>query len=167
MSEEGRDLEVGRRHADPLPQPAEVIAASTAGTPTMKTLTDAAGIDRSTASAYDALLERLLITEQIPSWTSGRLNRPMGLSEGSHTRRRRIQSDLLATRPRPPRNCRHASRPGTSMTLKSAVGQVTARAPRPVHVGSCPLLPGLAIQQSQHAADDIAGLLILPAIGLR
>lgn len=53
----------------------QAIAASTAGTPTLKTLIDAAGIERPTANAYDALLERLLITERIPSWSSNRLNR--------------------------------------------------------------------------------------------
>jgi predicted AAA+ superfamily ATPase len=51
------------------------IAASTAGTPTLKTLIDAAGIDRTTANAYDALLERLFITERLPAWSSNRLNR--------------------------------------------------------------------------------------------
>jgi predicted AAA+ superfamily ATPase len=53
----------------------QAIAASTAGTPTLKTLIDAAGIERPTANAYDALLERLLITEQVPAWSSNRLNR--------------------------------------------------------------------------------------------
>jgi uncharacterized protein len=53
----------------------QAIAASTAGTPTLKTLIDAAGIDRTTANAYDALLERLFITERLPAWSSSRLNR--------------------------------------------------------------------------------------------
>lgn len=53
----------------------QAIAASTAGMPTVKTLVDAAGIDRSTANAYDSLLERLLITERLPAWSSNRLNR--------------------------------------------------------------------------------------------
>src|SRR6266702_4561704 len=53
----------------------QAIAASTAGIPTLKTLIDAVGIERPTANAYDALLERLLITERIPSWSSNRLNR--------------------------------------------------------------------------------------------
>jgi uncharacterized protein len=51
------------------------VAASTAGIPAMKTLIDAAGIDRSTAVAYDALLERLMLTESLPAWSSNRLNR--------------------------------------------------------------------------------------------
>jgi uncharacterized protein len=53
----------------------QVIAASNAGTPTLKTLIDAVGIERTTANAYDALLERLLITERLPAWSSNRLNR--------------------------------------------------------------------------------------------
>ena len=53
----------------------QAVAASTAGTPALKTLIDAAGIERPTANAYDGLLERLLITERIPAWSSNRLNR--------------------------------------------------------------------------------------------
>jgi uncharacterized protein len=53
----------------------QAIAASTAGTPTLKTLIDVAGIERPTAAAYDAMLERLLITERLPAWSSNRLNR--------------------------------------------------------------------------------------------
>jgi len=53
----------------------QAIAANTAGMPTVKTLVDAAGIERSTANAYDSLLERLLITERLPAWSSNRLNR--------------------------------------------------------------------------------------------
>ncbi len=53
----------------------QAIASSNAGTPTLKTLIDAAGIERTTANAYDALLERLLITERLPAWSSNRLNR--------------------------------------------------------------------------------------------
>ncbi|HUY50891.1 MAG TPA: DUF4143 domain-containing protein [Streptosporangiaceae bacterium] len=51
------------------------VAASTAGIPTMKTLIDAVGVDRSTAVAYDTLLEHLLITESLPAWASNRLSR--------------------------------------------------------------------------------------------
>jgi predicted AAA+ superfamily ATPase len=57
----------------------QAIAANTAGTPALKTLIDAAGIERPTANAYDALLERLLITERLPAWSSNRLNRLMRL----------------------------------------------------------------------------------------
>ena len=51
------------------------IAANTAGVTEHKTLHDAARIDRRTAVAYDTLLEGLFVTEQIPAWSSNRLNR--------------------------------------------------------------------------------------------
>jgi predicted AAA+ superfamily ATPase len=53
----------------------QVLAASTGGTPTLKTLIDAAGIDRLTAMAYDTILEQLLLTERIPAWSTNRLSR--------------------------------------------------------------------------------------------
>ena len=53
----------------------QAVAASTAGTPTLKTLIDVAGIERPTANAYNGAAQRLLITERIPSWSSNRLNR--------------------------------------------------------------------------------------------
>ena len=53
----------------------QVLASCTAGIPTTKTLIDTAGIGRESASAYDALLEQLMITERIPAWSSNRLNR--------------------------------------------------------------------------------------------
>jgi hypothetical protein len=53
----------------------QAIAASTGGIPTVKTLIDAAGIDRSTAVAYDTMLEHLMITESLPAWSSNRLSR--------------------------------------------------------------------------------------------
>jgi uncharacterized protein len=53
----------------------QALAASTAGMPTRKTLTDATGIDHATATGYDGLLEHLLITERLPAWSTNRLNR--------------------------------------------------------------------------------------------
>ena len=38
-----------------------------AGTPTAKTLIDAAGIERGTAYAYDALLEQLMFAGRLPA----------------------------------------------------------------------------------------------------
>ena len=72
-----RDVSLAGAVRDPmrLRHYLQAIAASTAGTPTLKTLIDAAGIERPTGNAYDALLERLLITEQVPAWSSNRLNR--------------------------------------------------------------------------------------------
>jgi uncharacterized protein len=51
------------------------IAANTAGVVEHKTMYDAAGVDRRTANAYDTLLEGLFVTQQIPAWSSNRLNR--------------------------------------------------------------------------------------------
>lgn len=53
----------------------EAIAASSAGIAEHKTLYDAAGIDRRTADAYDELLGRLFVAEQIPAWSSRHLDR--------------------------------------------------------------------------------------------
>jgi uncharacterized protein len=53
----------------------QVLAASTGGAPTLKTLMDAAGIDRSTAVAYDTMLEQLVLTERLPAWSTNRLSR--------------------------------------------------------------------------------------------
>jgi predicted AAA+ superfamily ATPase len=53
----------------------QAVAANTAGIPAAKTLVDAAGIDRYTGTAYDALLDSLLITAQLPAWSVGHLNR--------------------------------------------------------------------------------------------
>ena len=51
------------------------LAANSAGVVEHKTLYDAAGINRLTAQAYDALLEALFVTEQVPAWTTNRLAR--------------------------------------------------------------------------------------------
>lgn len=51
------------------------LAANTAGTPAMKTLVDAIGIDRRTGDAYDALLEQIMITERVPAWSANQLAR--------------------------------------------------------------------------------------------
>ena len=40
-----------------------------------KTLYDAAAITRTTAVAYDALLEILMVTEQLPAWSDNRMKR--------------------------------------------------------------------------------------------
>jgi predicted AAA+ superfamily ATPase len=53
----------------------QALAANTAGTPTLSTLIDSAGIDRETAVAYDTLLEQLFITERLPAWSTNRLSR--------------------------------------------------------------------------------------------
>jgi predicted AAA+ superfamily ATPase len=53
----------------------QAVAANTGGSPTVKTLIDAAGIDRATATAYDGILEHLFITERMPAWSANQLNR--------------------------------------------------------------------------------------------
>lgn len=53
----------------------QALAASTAGIPTLQTLLDTVGIDRSTATSYDTILEQLFVTERVPAWSSNRLNR--------------------------------------------------------------------------------------------
>ena len=78
---------------------------------------------------------------------------------------------------RPPRGSCAILRPGRNRKagagdLDAAVGVVLPRvrlggeilAPQPPHVGAGTLLPCLAVQQSQRAADDVAGLLILAAV---
>lgn len=53
----------------------EAYAANTAGIVEAKTLYDAAGIDRKTAIAYEALLTNLLVVDPMPAWTSNRMKR--------------------------------------------------------------------------------------------
>lgn len=51
------------------------LAANTAGIVEHKALYDAAGVTRMTALAYDALLDLLMVTEQLPAWSTNRLAR--------------------------------------------------------------------------------------------
>lgn len=52
-----------------------ILAQSTAGCPSLKTLLDASELNRQTAQRYDQLLERLFVVEQVPAWSSNRLTR--------------------------------------------------------------------------------------------
>jgi uncharacterized protein len=72
-----RDLALVGTVRDPvrLRRYLQALAASTAGTPTVNTLTDAVGLDRSTAMAYDSMLESLFITERLPAWSANQLSR--------------------------------------------------------------------------------------------
>jgi uncharacterized protein len=72
-----RDLALVGTVRDPvrLRRYLQALAASTAGTPTVNTLTDAVGIDRSTAMAYDSMLESLFITDRLPAWSANQLSR--------------------------------------------------------------------------------------------
>jgi predicted AAA+ superfamily ATPase len=53
----------------------EAYALSSAGVCDHKTIYDAAGIRRETADAYEDLLTRLFVVEQVPGWSSNRLKR--------------------------------------------------------------------------------------------
>lgn len=53
----------------------EAYALSSAGVADHKTIYDAAGVTKATASSYEKLLTDLLIVEQLPAWTSNRLKR--------------------------------------------------------------------------------------------
>jgi len=56
-----------------------------------------------------------------------------------------------------------ASRHAVGVVLPSVRlgGQVLV--PQPVHVGACAFFPCFAVEQSQRAADDVAGRLVLAA----
>ena len=68
----------GRRDPVRLRRYLRSIAANLAGEVELKTLIDAATLDRSTALAYDDVLEHLLITERLPAWSTNRLTRLSG-----------------------------------------------------------------------------------------
>jgi predicted AAA+ superfamily ATPase len=53
----------------------EAYALDSAGVVDHKTIYDAAGIRRETAEAYEELLSRLFVIEQVPAWASNRLKR--------------------------------------------------------------------------------------------
>lgn len=53
----------------------EAYALNTAGMVDDRTLYDAAGINRKTATAYERLLGNLMVVEPTPAWTSNRLKR--------------------------------------------------------------------------------------------
>jgi predicted AAA+ superfamily ATPase len=72
-----RDAVLVDRGRDParLRRYLEAYALNSAGLVEDKTLYDAAGIDRRTALAYEALLVNLQVVEALPAWTSNRLRR--------------------------------------------------------------------------------------------
>jgi uncharacterized protein len=53
----------------------EAYALNSAGAVDHKTIYDAAGISRVTATGYERLLTRLLVVDQMPAWASNRLRR--------------------------------------------------------------------------------------------
>lgn len=72
-----RDAALVDRGRDParLRRYLEAYALSSAGLAEDKTLYDAAGIDRRTGIAYEALLVNLQVVQALPAWTSNRLKR--------------------------------------------------------------------------------------------
>jgi uncharacterized protein len=72
-----RDVEQVDAGRDParLRRYFEAYALNTAGVVEDKAIYDAAGIDRKTALAYEALLTNLLVVEALPAWTTNRLKR--------------------------------------------------------------------------------------------
>lgn len=53
----------------------QALAANTAGLVEHKVLYDAAGVTRAPALAYDALLDLLMVAQQVPAWSTNRLQR--------------------------------------------------------------------------------------------
>jgi uncharacterized protein len=53
----------------------QALAANSAGIVDHKTVYSAAGITRDTALAYDALLELLMVADQVPAWSTNHLKR--------------------------------------------------------------------------------------------
>lgn len=64
-----------RRDAHRLRRYLEALALNSAGVAEQRTIFEAAGITRVTASAYDRLLADLLVLDTVPAWTSNRLAR--------------------------------------------------------------------------------------------
>lgn len=72
-----RDVPLAGQTRDPvrLRRYLEVLGLTTASLPTDATLSEAAGLDRRTADAYDRVLTNLFLIDSVPGWTSNRLSR--------------------------------------------------------------------------------------------
>ena len=64
-----------RRDTQRLRRYFEAYALNSAGVADHRTIYDAAGVSKATASGYEGLLEGLLVAEQVPAWASNRLKR--------------------------------------------------------------------------------------------
>jgi len=73
--EELEESTTRRRDPDRLRRYFEAYALNSAGVAEHKTIFDAAGVTRVTASRYEDLLTRLLVVDQLPAWSSNRLKR--------------------------------------------------------------------------------------------
>jgi predicted AAA+ superfamily ATPase len=72
-----RDVVLSGERRDPLRlrRYLEVLGLSSAGLPTLSTLTEAADLDGRTVNDYDRLLQRLYLLDLVPAWSSNRLSR--------------------------------------------------------------------------------------------
>lgn len=72
-----RDVEnlAGPRNPERLRRYFQALALNTAGLATVKTIYDAAGVNRSTAIAYEQLLTNMFVLDRVPAWTPNRLSR--------------------------------------------------------------------------------------------
>jgi uncharacterized protein len=73
--EELEDPPTKRRDPMRLRRYFDAYALNSAGVADHKTIFDAAGVAKATAVAYEDLLTRLLVVDQLPAWTSNRLKR--------------------------------------------------------------------------------------------
>jgi predicted AAA+ superfamily ATPase len=73
--QELEDSATRRRDTERLRRYFEAYALNSAGAADHKTIFDAVGLNRRTATEYEELLTRLLIADQLPAWTSNRLKR--------------------------------------------------------------------------------------------
>lgn len=72
-----RDAPLLGEHRDPrrLRRYLQALASNSAGVVEHTTVYTAAGITRPTALAYDGLLDLLMVTDQVPAWSTNRLKR--------------------------------------------------------------------------------------------
>jgi predicted AAA+ superfamily ATPase len=73
--EEVAESPTNRRDAERLRRYFEAYALNSAGVANHKTIYDAAGVHKDTAAAYEDLLTRLFVVDQMPAWKSNRLKR--------------------------------------------------------------------------------------------
>lgn len=65
----------GTRDPERMRRYLEAYALNSAGLAQARTIYEAAGIDKKTATAYERLLENVFVIESLPAWTSNRLKR--------------------------------------------------------------------------------------------
>jgi uncharacterized protein len=81
-----------RRDTERLRRYFEAYALNSAGVADHKTIFDAAGLNKRTATEYEGLLTRLLVADPMPAWTSNRLKRLVRLPK-----RYLVDSALITT----------------------------------------------------------------------